>query len=59
VAAVAVEEGGAMSHPAILARELGITAVIGVPGLLARVQDGDQVEVDPTAGTVTVVGPTI
>jgi hypothetical protein len=33
--------------------------VIGVPGLLARVQDGDQVEVDPTAGTVTVVGPTI
>ena len=58
VAGVAVEEGGAMSHPAILARELGITAVIGVPGLLARVQDGDQVEVDPNAGTITVLGPT-
>jgi pyruvate,water dikinase len=57
VSAVATEEGGAMSHPAILARELGITAVIGVPGLLDRVQDGDQVEVDPLAGTITVIDP--
>ena len=56
-AAVAVEQGGAMSHAAILARELGLTAVIGVPGLLDRVQDGDQVEVDPIAGTITVVAP--
>jgi pyruvate,water dikinase len=55
VAAVAVQEGGAMSHPAILARELGVTAVIGLPGLLDRVRDGDQVEVDPVAGTITVL----
>ena len=55
VAAVAVQEGGAMSHPAILAREIGLTAVIGVPGLLGRVRDGDQVEVDPLAGTITVL----
>ena len=39
-----------MSHPAVLARELGLTAVIGVPDLLARVADGDLVEVDPVAG---------
>ena len=43
-----------MSHAAVLARELGLTAVIGVPDLLDRVHDGDQVEVDPIAGTITV-----
>ena len=46
-----------MSHPAILARELGLTAVIGVPDLFDRVHDGDQVEVDPIAGTITVLDP--
>jgi pyruvate,water dikinase len=56
-AAVAVEQGGSMGHAAILARELGLTAVIGVPDLLDRVQDGDQVEVDPIAGTLTVLPP--
>lgn len=55
VAAVAVEQGGPLSHAAILARELGLTAVVGVPGLLDRVHDGDQVEVDPIAGTITVL----
>ncbi len=57
VAAVATEQGGPMSHPAILARELGLTAVIGVPDLFDRVHDGDQVEVDPIAGTITVLDP--
>jgi pyruvate,water dikinase len=55
--AVAVQEGGMMSHPAVLARELGLTAVIGVPDLLTRVADGDLVEVDPVAGTIRVVEP--
>jgi pyruvate,water dikinase len=56
-AAVAVEHGGLASHATILARELGITAVIGVPGLMERVRDGDQVRVDPIAGTITVLDP--
>jgi pyruvate,water dikinase len=55
VAGVAVEHGGFMGHAAILARELGLPAVIGVPGLLARVKDGQTIELDPVAGTVTVV----
>ena len=53
--AVAVQEGSLMSHPAVLARELGLTAVIGVPDLLTRVADGDLVEVDPVAGTIRVI----
>lgn len=53
--AVAVQEGSLMSHPAVLARELGLTAVIGIPDLLQRIADGDLVEVDPVAGTIRVV----
>ncbi len=55
VAAVATEEGGLLGHTAILSRELGVTAVVGVTDLMARVPDGATVEVDPVAGTVKVV----
>lgn len=55
VAAVAIQEGGPLSHAAILARELGIPAVIGVTGLLATVRTGDLVEVDAEAGTIRVL----
>lgn len=54
--AVAVEERGLGSHTAILARELGLPAVLGVAGLIDGVADGDEVEIDPVAGTVCVVG---
>ncbi|HUQ40564.1 MAG TPA: PEP-utilizing enzyme [Acidimicrobiales bacterium] len=53
--AVAVELGGVSSHTALLARELGIPAVIGVPGLTSTIRSGDVVEVDPVAGTVRVL----
>ncbi|HYD08763.1 MAG TPA: PEP-utilizing enzyme, partial [Acidimicrobiales bacterium] len=53
--AVATELGGALSHPAVLARELGLPAVVGVTGLLERVRTGDLVEVDPVAGVVRVL----
>jgi phosphohistidine swiveling domain-containing protein len=55
--AVATQEGGLLSHPAVLSRELGIPAVVGVRGLLDRVKTGDIVEVDPVAGVVRVVDP--
>ncbi len=49
--AVVTVDGGAMSHAAVLARELGIPAVIGASGALS-ISDGVQVEVDPVAGVV-------
>ena len=55
--AVAVEEGWVDSHTAILAREFGLPAVIGVHDLLGQLNDGDEVEVDPIAGTITRLGP--
>lgn len=52
--AVVTADGGLLSHAAVLARELGIPAVIGAPGAL-DIADGSQVEVDPTTGTIRVV----
>ncbi len=53
--AVVTEQGGLLCHAAVIARELGIAAVVGVPGVL-QIADGAQVKVDPVAGSVTVVG---
>ncbi len=46
--------GGPMSHAAVLARELGIPAVVGAHGALTAIPDGATVTVDPAAGVVTV-----
>jgi pyruvate,water dikinase len=53
--AVVCEEGGPLSHAAVMARELGIPAVIGARGVMTEINDGDIVEVDPVAGCVRVV----
>lgn len=52
IGALVVEEGGAMCHAAIVAREFGLPAVIGAHGATARIPHGAQVEVDPAHGTV-------
>jgi phosphohistidine swiveling domain-containing protein len=55
VGAVVVEEGGLLSHAAVIARELGLTAVIGAAGAMEAIPDGALVEVDPVAGRVRVL----
>ena len=45
-----------LSHAAVLARELGIPAVVGAVGAL-EIPDGSMIEVDPTLGAVKVVEP--
>jgi pyruvate,water dikinase len=54
-AGLAVEQGGLLSHSAIVARELGIPTVVGLPGLLDRVRDGDVLELDGWTGVVRLV----
>ena len=54
-AALVTEHGGAMSHAAIAARELGVPAVVGVKDATRRIRDGERVQVDPRAGRVVVV----
>ena len=47
-----MEMGGSNSHGAVVAREYGIPAVVGVPDATARLQTGQTVTVDGAAGTV-------
>jgi pyruvate,water dikinase len=49
---VLVERGSPLSHAAIVARELGIPAVVSVPGITAWVRDGDWIEMDGGTGVV-------
>lgn len=58
VVAFATMLGGPESHTAIIARSLGIPAVVGVPGLLVGLEAGDTVIVDGGIGRI-VVNPTI
>ncbi len=55
--AIVVEEGGPLSHAAIIARELGLPSVLNVPGLLARLatQGPVRLRVDGGRGTVTIL----
>ncbi|MEA3055746.1 MAG: rifampicin phosphotransferase [Actinomycetota bacterium] len=54
--AVVTVAGGVMSHAAVMARELGMPALLGVHDAIERVRTGDLVEVDPVAGRLTIVG---
>lgn len=49
-----MEMGGPNSHGAVVAREYGIPAVVGVPDATSRISSGDTITVDGAAGTVAV-----
>jgi len=54
-AAVVTDIGAPLSHAAIVARELGIPAVVGCGNATLRVRTGDRVRVDGANGTVRVL----
>ncbi|MEY2434291.1 MAG: rifampicin phosphotransferase [Acidimicrobiaceae bacterium] len=51
---IVTEEGGPLSHAAVIARELGLPALVGAAEAVARVPDGATIELDPVAGRVTI-----
>jgi pyruvate,water dikinase len=51
--ALVMEMGGVISHGAVVAREYGIPAVVGVTDATTRLHDGQIITVDGAAGTVT------
>jgi pyruvate,water dikinase len=53
--ALITADGGPLSHAAVLARELGIPAVVGARGALFDIPDGAMVEVDPVAGEIRIL----
>lgn len=54
-AAVVTDIGGSLSHAAIVARELGIPAVVGCGDATLRLRTGDRVRVDGGSGTVGIL----
>ena len=52
--ALVMEMGGTISHGAVVAREYGIPAVVGVPNATLRLVTGQTITVDGAAGTITL-----
>jgi phosphoenolpyruvate-protein phosphotransferase len=50
----ATEQGSATAHTAILARALGLPAVVGIAGLVEAVEDGQAVLLDGDEGTIMI-----
>lgn len=55
-AAIITDVGAPLSHAAIVARELGIPAVVGCGDATMRLSTGDRVRVDGAHGTVEILG---
>lgn len=53
VSGILIERGSILSHSAIVAREMGIPAIVGIPNLMSTLQTGDQLEMDGNSGIVT------
>lgn len=55
IAAVVTDSGGMLSHSAIVAREYGIPAVVGIETATSVIQDGTGIEVNGDAGIVRII----
>jgi pyruvate,water dikinase len=55
LAGLVTETGGILSHAAVVAREYGLPAVVGVAGATTAVRDGLRIRIDGTAGTIAIV----
>ena len=50
--AVITERGGILCHAAIVSRDMNIPCIVGVKGLLSRIQSGMQIALDTDTGTI-------
>lgn len=55
IAGLVTEVGGLMTHGAVIAREYGIVAVVGVDHATQRIHDGQRIRVDGTRGLVEII----
>ena len=56
IAAVVTDSGGALSHPAVVAREFHIPAVVGTINATEKLKTGQKIRVDGLKGTVEIIG---
>jgi pyruvate,water dikinase len=55
IKATVTDVGGVMSHAAIVCREYGLPAVVGTGRATSAIRTGQRIQVDGTAGVVTLV----
>jgi phosphohistidine swiveling domain-containing protein len=55
ISGLIVERGGMLSHGAIVSREFGIPAIVGVEGAVSKLKDGDLVELNAFTGEITLI----
>ena len=55
ITGLVTEAGGAVSHPAVVAREFGIPAVVGTTNAGERIKTGDRIRVNGTTGVVEIL----
>ena len=53
--AIVTDEGGILSHAAIISRELRIPCIIGTKDATRIIKNGDEVEVDANRGVVGIL----
>lgn len=53
--AIVTDQGGLLSHAAIISRELNIPCIVGTSNATKMIKDGDMVEVDANTGVVRKV----
>ncbi len=56
IVGLVTEAGGTVSHPAVVAREFGIPAVVGTGNAGERISTGDRVRVNGATGIVEILG---
>jgi phosphoenolpyruvate synthase/pyruvate phosphate dikinase len=55
IVGLVTEAGGAVSHPAVVAREFGIPAVVGTTNAGERIKTGDRIRVNGSTGVVEIL----
>ena len=55
ISGLVTEAGGSVSHPAVVAREFGIPAVVGTGNAGGRIKTGDRVRVNGATGVVEIL----
>jgi rifampicin phosphotransferase len=58
IGGLVTEVGGLMTHGAVVAREYGLPAVVGVDAATRRIPDGQRIRVDGTHGTIELLPDT-
>ena len=55
IAAIVTDQGGTLSHAAVVAREYGLPAVLGTIHGTRRIREGARIRVDGTTGKVEIL----